>query len=220
MVQVGSSIFVVLPEEVEAFLPVVGIRTAVCQEIARIGEEARDRCTPNHPPSAPGFYAWSEWNRALRDFTGIDGWSSSDEDNLSRVISPDGRIAITVSSGGSGTGVPGSTPSTAHPKGNATKEAIQANQTSLNLTPGVVSLPTRRGPTTWILLIDRRPGPRGTDMIYLELSCPGSITEAGFIVTWAPRYILPPVDFSLPPGGGRSERDEDDGELDVPVTRR
>jgi hypothetical protein len=159
--------------------------------------------------------AWSEYVRVLRDKLVPLGWKADDSNNYSTVVSPGGHVSIAAATGGAGTGNPEYVPSTRHPKGPATREAIVSNQLSLPsrlVTP--IALPATR---TWLFLVDRRrDGDR--EFIVSEISLPGSITESGWIVTWKPRYILPPIDITFSPG---PPRNPDEGEeYDIPMSVR
>lgn len=45
----------------------LGLTAEILIEAIRRGELARDSCTKNDAPNAPGFYAWNGTVRGLRD---------------------------------------------------------------------------------------------------------------------------------------------------------
>jgi hypothetical protein len=53
--------------EVTDALSGLGLSYDILSEAVLEGESARNSCTANDPPCAPGFVAWSNTVRALRD---------------------------------------------------------------------------------------------------------------------------------------------------------
>jgi hypothetical protein len=212
MKEVAPSIFVIQETELPAVIHELGVSPEMLSEAALAGEQARDRSTGHHPPAAPGLFFWCECVRTLRDRLVPQKWTKDETDNYSTVVSPDRRVAIAVATGGTGTGQWGVTPTTAHPKGQATMSAIQLNQ--LDLFPRGSSAAPIGAPITWLLLVSRLcDGDK--EYIVSEISRPGSITASGWIVTWETRYILPRIEitFTPPPGGTPDEGEE----YDIPV---
>src|SRR5689334_19316059 len=103
--------------EVVDALAQMGLTVENLTEAILRGEIARDSCTANDAPGAPGFYAWNGTVRALRDILMPDGWDRNDDVCYSRVISPDKSIAIAVVTGDDGTGKRDACPKTKYPKG-------------------------------------------------------------------------------------------------------
>jgi hypothetical protein len=214
MQEVAPSIYVIHQSELPAVIHELGVSPEILGEAALAGEQARDRSTGHHPPAAPGLFFWCECVRTLRDRLVPQQWTKDETDNYSTVVSPDRRVAIAVATGGAGTGQPGFTPTTKHPKGQATLNAIQLNQLDLfrKTQPATIG-----APITWLLLVSRlRDGDK--EYIVSEISRPGSITESGWIATWETRYILPPIEITFTPTPG-GERDEGE-EYDIPVTAK
>ena len=114
----------VLGQEVNKRVEELGLDQKELREAVRQGQFAFLNCTENHPPIARGIWAWGETVRALREYLLPKGWRPSEEKNYSRVISPDGRIAIAVCTGDENTGVPNAIPSNKVHKGSSTMEAI------------------------------------------------------------------------------------------------
>jgi hypothetical protein len=157
---------------------------------------------------------WAETHVALRELTTPLGWRVSDEANFSRVISPDGRCALTVASGDRLTGARGpKDPSTKYARGSQTDLAIQANKTLSLFGPAEPAEPPPRC-ETWILLLH-------ADLqhaeVRFELSRPQAQDGEGRVVAWSRRIILPPlaVDAVTPP-----DDEAGSGAIDVPVTRK
>lgn len=184
------------------------------RQIVRRGLTARRSCTAFHPPSYPGLAQWAETHVALREFTTPLGWRVSDEANFSRVISPDGRCALTVASGDRLTGARGpKDPSTKYARGSQTDLAIQANKTLSLFGPTDDATPPPHC-ETWILLLH-------ADLqraeVRFELSRPQAQDGEGRVVAWSRRIILPPIhiDAVTPP-----DDESGNGVIDVPVTRK
>lgn len=197
------------PFEVTDSLAELGLTSEIIEYSIRRGELARDSCTKNDPPSAPGFDAWSKSVRALRDSLIPKGWERDDTQNFSTVVSPNKEIAIAVATGDAGTGDVNSEPHTKYPKGEAAKSAVETNQ--LYLFPQDKPKAEKKR-ATWFLL-KRRVG----DTVFSELSLPAVITEEGHIVKWAARIILNPI---LIDANFEVEDDSSLDEIDVPVFRR
>jgi hypothetical protein len=119
------------PIEVVNALAQLGLTTEILQEAILRGEFARDSCTANDAPGAPGYYAWNGTVRALRDILMPQGWARNDDICYSRVISPDKSLAIAVCTGDAGTGDKNANPKTKYVKGTATQAAVSINQGSL-----------------------------------------------------------------------------------------
>lgn len=203
--------------EVADRLAQLGLTTDILHEAIMRGEVARDSCTANDPPCAPGFYAWAGTVRALRDILMPQGWTRNDTINYSRVISPDRSIAIAVVTGDEGTGNKDANPRTKYPKGPATQAAVSSNQASLFEEPasneeGVAEEEVVEEWITWMLL-KKRSG----DSVFAELSLPSSMTKDGQVESWQTRIILNPIviepNFEV-------EDDSLETPIDVPVRRR
>lgn len=207
------------PHERKSRLSELGLSEQTIIEIVHRGLAARRSCTAFDTPSFPGYLQWAQMHRASRELLAIQRWIPDDSRNFSRVVRPDGALAMTIATGDDYTGrkpepgVPG--PSTKYPKGTETDLAIVVNvQLSLwddptnNETRYEASRPVRQ--TWWLLsaMVDNE--------LRFELSCPAGQDDRGYIVDWSERIIFEPI--SLESGDG----DDDDpgaSEIDVPVER-
>jgi hypothetical protein len=148
-------------------------------------------CNDLDPPNMEGMSRYGKTVRFLREELLPDGWEYDNSRGYCRTIHPSGEFAIVVSSGDDNTGiwVPGRSPSTKYPKGDATVRAVEANdQLAFDLGEGFepkepATVPER----TWYLLYRVT-----TDEIFVELSFPTAI-KGGIIADWDERIILPPV---------------------------
>lgn len=152
------------------------------------GYLARTDCTANHPPLFPSFVAWGETVRALREQLAPEGWIRNDEKNYSRVVHPNGRVAIAVATGDEATGMATLSPCTKSAKGPSTVEALEVNRAQFFL-PGM-ELPEaneeeKQPVTTWMLLVHH-----ADNEIRAELSLPYDIGIDGRISVWQERILL------------------------------
>lgn len=201
--------------EVADALAELGLTTEILIEAIIRGEIARDRCTANDPPCAPGFYAWSGTVRGLRDILLPQGWTRNDDDNYSRVVSPDKLIALAVVTGDDGTGNREVDPKTKYPKGPATQAAVSSNQWSLNFGEDASDESANEDAETWItwMLLKKRSG----DSVLAELSLPSSMTDDGQVESWQTRIILNPIVIEP---NIEVEDESSETPIDVPVRRR
>jgi hypothetical protein len=196
--------------EVRTALRELGLESDILREAILRGEVARDSCTANDPPSAPGFDAWARTVRALREILIPRGWSRNDDINLSTIVSPNGSFAITVATGDEGTGRVEADPKTKYPKGPATEAAVNRNQLRLF----AVDESTAEMQLTWMLL-RRRDG----ESVLSELSLPASMTEDGQVEEWLERIILDPITLG-PDLIIRGTPEPSAPPIDIPVRRR
>jgi len=194
----------------------LGLTPEILIEAIRRGEIARDRCTANDPPNAPGFYAWAETVRALRDILMPQRWMRNDDANYSRVVNADKTIAIAVVTGDDGTGIRDASPKTKYPKGPATQAAVFSNQQSLQFEGfAAVEDEVDEVAGSWVtwMLLRKRTG----DSVFAELSLPLSMTREGQVESWRIRIILDPllIDPNI-----EVEDDSSEPPIDVPVRRR
>lgn len=183
------------------------------------GETARDSCTANDPPIAPGFNAWAITVRVLREELIPKKWTRNDAGNYSTVVSPDEAIAIAVVTGDENTGLADAVPTSKYPKGPATQAAVSANERYLfpemeairQAEAAEVEAAEKR--ITWMLL--KR---RSDDLVYAELSLPASMTKDGNVEEWLTRIILGPT--PIDESGMVVDEDSSEEPIDVPVRRR
>ncbi len=201
------------PREVTDALTKIGETNGLLLDAILRGENSRDSCTINDPPSAPGFYSWAGTVRALRDILIPLGWVRNDDVNYSRVVNAELNIAIAVVTGDEGTGNKDISPKTKYPKGPATQAAVSCNQGNLfGMETPEPELEAEEGWTTWMLL-RKRTG----DLVYAELSLPSLMSKDGQVERWETRIILEPMTFDP-----LIDIDDDSGEppIEVLVRRR
>jgi len=155
-------------------------------------------CTANHPPSYPGFSAWSETVKNLRDQLLPRGWLRSNEANLPFTTNAEGTVAIAVATGDEATGEEDLTPCTKSRKGPRTRKAVAVNNRQLTLFPVEVTpaeLAQLQGEgrrMTWLLLFFRDEFKRE---VRFELSRPTKINKDEKVDGWIERILFRPFPF-------------------------
>jgi len=178
--------------EVQTRLAELGLDPEALAQVIKRGYVAFTLCTVNDPPLFPGFAAWAQTVRALREYLIPQGWRRCDENNYSLVINPTEDTAIAVATGDDGTGRVDAVPTTKSSKGPSTAEAVVANQAQLTFAfdepetvaadEGDEAIEERM---TWLLLVHR-----GEGEVRSELSLPLSMGTDGRIESWQERIIL------------------------------
>lgn len=214
------------PHQRAARLHALALDEAVITEMIVRGFTKRQTCTPFHPPAYPGVSQWAETVAASRELLIPRGWSYSDANNLSLVISPDEKVAVAVSTGDDNTGrseyrYGEIQPRTKHPKGSEMRSAVEANEPT-TLFDVATGEPVKREVDldlnrlrTWVLLLAMIE-----QEIRYELSLPKRQDKEGYVCEWSERIIFPAIAIdSLP---SRNDDQDDDGGtagIDVPVER-
>lgn len=206
------------PHERRSRLFELGLTEKLIGDIVDRGLAARRTCTAFDPPSFPGYLRWAMMHRASRELLARHDWTPDDSHNFSRVVRPDGAVALTIATGDAYTGrksEPGlPTPSTKYPKGTETDLAIVANvQLRLWDDPATAHGPVgsrRLARQTWWLLSAVVDG----ELRY-ELSCPEGQDDRGYIVRWSQRIVFDAISID----GGRDDDDPGTSQIEVPVER-
>ncbi|WP_079437124.1 hypothetical protein [Zoogloea sp. LCSB751] len=175
---------------------------------------------PLKPKGFGGTNAWAFGTEALRELFVPKGWLPVNPNNQPRVVSPDGKHAITVISGDSDTGNPYREPQTRNKRGSQTLRSVSYNSIQGQLFP--VSSAVRRdfdldsaeGQSLWILLFHVDTG---AQEVRYELSRPVNFGDNDKVDGWEPRFIMPALSFQA--RGSRGTPD-DGVDFDIPVTPR
>jgi hypothetical protein len=209
----ATQLYYELPE-IDERLSRMGLTRVPFIDAANQGFTAFAECTPNHPPTSPGFYAWAETNRALRENLFTFKWGRKNETNQPLVLNERKDTAITSCSGDKYTGRRDGFPSTRSARGERTRDFVRLNQIAFEFMddPAPVVASTKvPGRATWLFLV-YRDMERGE--LRYELSLPRSMDEDGHVDDWAERIIFPstPFDTTDPRIG------EDDGGQSPEIT--
>jgi hypothetical protein len=199
----------------------LGLELEALRDVVSGGHHARITRTENDSPCAPGLYQWNESVRMLREYGVARGWKRNNDNGLPTIISPEGIVAICVSSGDENTGVASANPSTKNRKGPRTTAFVTSNQMQLDLGDFAIAGP--QGPvysdmdgralSTWTLLFFS-----DHDEIRAELSLPIFI-EGGEINGWSERIILPAIPLDGGDGYKRTGDPDFGPDVDIDIRR-
>jgi hypothetical protein len=192
-----------------------GLTVQVVQDALKSGEASANSCTANDPTSLAGILRWARTVRGLRDLLAKHGWRRGNVRGLPTVVSPDGKVAIAVSTGDEGTGTK-SEAKTKYRKGKAAVAVVASNQMVFmwegfdeSNTDEAEAAPSDR--VTWYLLFVK-----DGDEIRSEISLPSHIGTDGKVEGLTTRYLLPPLALNdMPP----QPVNEEPGDV-VEVSRR
>jgi hypothetical protein len=203
------------PEDVDAALARLGLAAPSLMRSVRAGYLSRISRTANDAPIAAGFYHWNETLRTLRDELVVLGWQRVDEQMFSTIVSPDGKIAISVSSGDEATGNPRGFPRTKRDKGPRTADAIYVNVGQLDLFEKAPELTPEEeiDCLTYVLLFHA-----DATELRAELSLPVSMDEKDHIDSWRERIIL--RSQPLDPEGAAMPEPDFGPDIDIDIQRR
>lgn len=204
------------PIDVHRRLGELGLNYASIRKAVILGDLAAMGCTPNDPPTLPGFIRWARTLRGLGEEFSPYGFTREDPYNFSILLSPDRAIAVAVSTGDVNTGNPALPSSTKYPKGPRGKAAIRKNQQQLSLFPGVRDDEPTDSWITWFLLVSKT----GDDSIQCELKLPWSVGDDGRVQLWAERIVLPVINPNEPIDADAIQPEADVADIDIEVARR
>ena len=182
---------------------------------------ARNGCTANDPPGAPGWKSWCDGTRRVREIGSLLGWERNDDDHISSIYDKKAGIKIAVSNTDEGTGLEDKMPQNRSRKGAATDRVVSGNQgvfaPILETASNVIQLKNPPGGVIYWYLCVYCEG----DDVRAELSCPLEC-ENGFFKEFHERIILIGRDDG--DGGVRLRREGPDGASDfgfeIHVTRK
>jgi hypothetical protein len=209
-----------LPPE-QAVEQQLGVSYAALRETAMQCYRQVKSTSELQPKGSGGTLAWIFGTETLRGQLIPLGWTPADVNNQPRVVSPDGKIAITVMCGDAHTGNLNRMPSTRNTRGSQTVRSVNINARQLDMFADHLSNIASIAPksseeqTLWILLyyIDLV-----NDEVHYELSRPVNMGENEKVDDWKPRFTMPPLllgapdDYQGPPPASP--------DIDIPVTPR
>ncbi len=186
-----------------------GLTPEILANALIFGEAERRGCTENDPGILRGMIGWGRPIRSLREQLRPSGWKRVENGSLPLVVSPDGKVALTVETGDDQTGNPKSRYArTEYPKGPMLREWANGHQ-QLSLEEDGEETPV---PDLWILLVRRT----STEII-AELSRPTSAGKDKRLHFAGERIFLPPipVDRTMP----YAEEEDEEPSANVSVER-
>jgi hypothetical protein len=184
-----KSIFLKNPVVVRNRLDELGWTREGLLEVVDHMVAARNSCTENDPPGAPGWKSWCDGTRRLREIGSLLGWERNDDDHISSIYERGRGIKMAVVNTDDGTGLEDRTPQNRSKKGAATDRAVSNNQglfsEILEQANNVIQLsPPSGGVIYWYLCVYCEG-----DVVRAELSCPLEC-EAGFFKEFHERILL------------------------------
>lgn len=214
------------PIDTREVLLLLGLTPEILSDAIAFGEKYRALCTANDPRIFQGTTAWARTHRGLREALIPLDWKKDETGGFETVVNPDKSLAISVTTGGPGTGrvFPGVSPKLKHPHGALYKEAVDRNRSAqLSLFADMAhdakakadELEAVAKRSTWILLI-RREG----DVVFSELSLPLEFSGGGQVEDWKYRIILEPLDAEPIADIGDDAGEDGGEEIDIPVNLR
>jgi hypothetical protein len=199
----------------EKRLAELGLSINCIVDALTMASNARAATSPLSPNTAAGTNFFNTLVASLRNQLIAQGWSFSNADNFSLVISPTKDFQLACARGSKGTGLPnGKIPKTRSIKGPKTISAIYENQLGgWNVFPGIFPPPeqcTHQGRLTWWLLYNYRDND-----ILSELSFPVSYSSVDHRPDgWQERIMLPTITLDVRPySGGADEQMV----IDIPI---
>lgn len=211
--------------DVRQVLALLGLTPEILNDAILFGEKYRALCTPNDPRIFQGTTAWARTHRGLREILIPLNWEKDDTGGFDTVVNPEGSLAISVTTGGKGTGryIPGVQPKLKHSHGVLYKEAVDQNRSARFLFPDMAADAKAKADkivaaakrSTWILLI-RREG----DVVFSELSLPLQFSGGGQVEDWKYRIVLEPLEAEPIADIGDDAGEDGGEEIDIPVNLR
>ena len=162
-----------------------GLPPEVFGTAVRSGHVAMLQCTDNDPPTTPGTQAWSRTVRSLREQVLGPDWRKDDTGNYSLTICDYFGVQIVVASGDAMTGLAHAKPKTRAPKGERTKNVVDANRQGDLFPDSLPTQPKAAAHDTWVLLIYIK-----AEEVRAELSRPVEM-DGDHVSEWSERIILP-----------------------------
>jgi hypothetical protein len=209
------------PIEVDNRLEELGWSREELLEVVDAMVAGRNGCTENDPSSAPGWMAWKEGCRRLREIGRPKGMNKSEDGQIPWVIDSARGVRFTVSNTDEGTGVEAYSPQNRSKKGPSTDRVVSGNQRSLfddtELEEKVVPLSVAGGQpgilVSWYLCVFSEG-----DEVRAEISCPVGI-ENGYFTGFMERLVL------VGPDGDdlvrtRYEKLDQESDFYIPVSRK
>lgn len=218
---VESVVVVKEPASVARRLEELGLDVETLRAAVEAGLAERNLCTANDAPGFGGLIAWGRTLRRLRELLIPRDWKRTNRRRLAAVTSPDGSMAVAVSTGDARTGLDGAPPQTSRGKGPAWVAALLENNEQLDL-PGMSDEADeaegedddRLNRATWALLFHIDEGEGETRC---ELSMPKDMGPDAKLETWVERILLPAIPREPEPA---VEGAAPPTSIDVPVKRR
>jgi hypothetical protein len=151
---------------------------------------ARNDTTENDPSSAPGWMAWKDGTRRLREIALPMGWQRDETNNVPSIINLEKGLKFAVCNTDDGTGIEGRSPQNRTKKGPATDKMISEQGWLFPPSDASTIVPFQgtkqsAGSLTAYYLCVYHEG----DGVRAELSCPTDV-QAGYFSDFNERILL------------------------------
>lgn len=211
--------FLTDPIVIDSRLEELGWTREEMLEVVAAMVSARRSCTDNNTPAGPGFRSWDDGTKRLREIGLPKGLLRSDEHQISCVIDAKRNLKFAVQNTDDGTGIEKVGPQPTRRKRAQTANIVNADQGSLlealeggNVVP--FSQVARPGGYTWWYLCAYASDTE----IRAELCCPTGFKHGRFEDYFERIVLIGPDDDDLV--SVASNDDAEDGEFDIPVSRK
>lgn len=222
MVILMSALFVLNPIEVDHRLADLGWTKEEMMEIIDAMVSARFSCTENNPPAAPGWMAWSEGTRRMRELGRTHGFENTDEDQIPWLSDVKRGRRFSVANTDDATGCEHRQPQNRSRKGAATDRVVAENEAMLFdaaelpevMRPLTVARPHNGLIQSWYLCVYATG-----DSVTAELSCPVAI-EGGYFEDFHERIVLIAPGDDGPDVTKHSDDTIEEDPFDIPVSKK
>jgi len=217
-----AAIFISSPLEVDNRLHTLGWSREDLLEVVDAMVAGRYSCTENDPPSAPGWTAWRDGIRRLREIGRGFGWVNSEEGGISWLVDERRKYRFSVSNTDDATGIKHRDPQNRSKKGASTDRVIAENEAMLfeeadlpEMFSPLTEARVRDGAyQTWYLCVYA-----DGEKVTAELSCPSSI-EGGYFKSFHERIILLASDDGDLDISHQIPDNDDEEVFDIPVSKK
>lgn len=181
---------------------------------------ARNNCTSNDTPAAPGTQAYLTGTRAMRDEYCPRGWEKCEDHGMACIFHRDRKIKVIMVNTDEATGlnVSDRTPKNRNEKGPATDRAVTLNQLSFQgfeVAENIIRMDQQGGIQHWFLMVYAEG-----DIYRAELSYPETF-KGGFFRAFRKRIILVGGEFGGDGDNPVKRRDNGpDAGVEITVTRK
>lgn len=216
------ALFISNPIEIDHRLSDLGWTRKEMLEIIDAMVSARYSCTENDPTSAPGWMAWKEGTRRMRELGRRHGFENSDEDQIPWLCDTSRGRRFSVANTNDATGHEHRLPQNRNRKGAATDRVVAENEAMLfneaelpeMVKPLNVARPNPGMVQSWYLCVNA-----DGDSVTAELSCPVAI-EGGYFVGFHERIVLIAPGEDGPDVTKLTDGDPGAEDFDIPVSKK
>jgi hypothetical protein len=217
-----TAILVTNPIQAANRIESLGLNNSLLLEVIDSMALARRNCTDNDPPGSPGWSAYRDGTRRLREVFATLGWDRDDFNQIACIAHKKRGLRVSVISGDAATGDPDKFASNVTQKGAATHMIVSANQMSfmdsLDVDMNIVRLSSVQNQpgviVHWYLFVYC-----DGDEVRAELSCPVKCSD-GYFTDFEERIFISREDGGNFAPKKKTTIPTDGSEFDIPVVRK